>query len=113
VSDNGSAKTYFACTNNGTVPATVGVQLYGADGSPLNTPASSQLTLNPNETRLFATSGAGVFNADSILISPLFNIGSAQILATVSKRISCSAWFASSDKMAGLTVIKKNTQKGR
>jgi hypothetical protein len=113
VSDNGAFKTYVACTNNGTVAATVAVQVFGSSGSALNTAAASQLTLDPNETRLFASTGGGVFVADSILGTGIFNIGSAQVLASVSKRISCSAWLASGDKSVSLSIIKKNTQKGQ
>jgi hypothetical protein len=114
VSDNGATKTYFACTNNGTVAATVGVQVYGPTGTALNSVAATELTLNPNETRLFATTAAGIFIADANLAVTGFSTGSARILASESKRINCSAWiYAGVNGMVKLSVVKKNTQKGQ
>jgi hypothetical protein len=113
VSDNGASKTYVGCTNNGSVAATVGVQVYGSNGSTLNSVAATELTLNPNETRLFASTGGGAFVADSILSTGLFQVGSAQILASVTKRINCSAWVTIGTSISSLAVVKKNTQKGQ
>ena len=115
VTDNGIFRTYFACTNNGTVVATVGVQVYGPTGTALNSVAASELSLNPNETRLFATAaGGGAFNEDSVLGALGLGTGSAQILASESKRINCSAWlYAAGVGLTNLSVVKKNTQKGQ
>ena len=35
-SDNGVVRTYFACTNRNTSPVTVGVEVFGANGTSLN-----------------------------------------------------------------------------
>jgi hypothetical protein len=107
-------ETYFACTNNGTFAATVGGQVYDSSGAPLNAVGATQLTLNPNETRLFGTSsGVGAFFSDSNLNASSYDTGSAQILASVSKRISCSSWmFGLGAGMTSLQVVKKNAQKG-
>ena len=115
VTDNGIFRTYFACTNNGAVAATVGVQVYGPTGTALNSVAATELSLNPNETRLFTTTAGGAaFISDSVLGTFGFGTGSAQILASESKRISCSAWlWGASLGLTNLSVVKKNTQKGQ
>jgi hypothetical protein len=67
-----------------------------------------------NETRLFATATGGAFIPDGLLITGGFGIGSARVLASVSKRINCSAWLSGiSAGMTSLSVIKKSTQKGQ
>ncbi len=111
VVDNGLIKTVFGCTNTGTSPITVGVELFDRVGTLSNVAGATALTFGPGASRLFATSTPPNFTADSSL-GTVFDIGSARIVADSSKLV-CSAWLVGTSSMASLTIMKKAKQKGQ
>jgi hypothetical protein len=115
VISNDSFSAYFSCTNAGSQSITVGVELFGpSGGAPLNTAASTAISLAPGATAIFGTTGSAAFIVDGILGTGVVTKGSARILAT-SKKLICAAFLADAGSVPlgstiSLAVVPK-TQK--
>lgn len=115
--NTGTFATYFSCTNADAASVTVGVVVFGpAGGSPLNTFATTALSLAPGATTLFGTNTSNWVTVDANLAPSTVSKGSARILAT-SKKIICTAFLADpvgnpSFVITSLTIVAKTKQRG-
>jgi hypothetical protein len=115
VINNGNLATYVACTNVDGGDVRVGVQVFGAAGTPFNDPSPSSLLLPPGVTKMFGTATAAGLSIDSILAPGITPLGSARILAT-STRIICTAFLMDANNTIpnsgwSLTIVAKTKQK--
>jgi hypothetical protein len=118
VINNGSLATFFSCTNTDTVPTTVGIEIDNGNGTLLNVPSATALSISPKNTVLFGTTAASplTFAVDANLAPGTVAKGSPQILTT-SKKIVCSAIIADPSgnppqSIGNLTIAAKGRQRG-
>ena len=119
VINNGTIATFIACTNGNTTSVTVGVEIYQADGTLLNTASTTAISVGPNATVLFGTtaSNPATLAIDANLAPGAVTKGSAHIVTSGTK-IFCSAFLADPTgnppvAMTTLSIIKKASQRGQ
>ncbi len=111
-----SLGTFFACTNTDVVPLSVGIEVFGQNGTQLVTAASNAVNLSPQSTELFSTTNALGFAVDVNLNPGVVTKGSANVWTT-GKRVVCSAFVSDNNNnpptsMVTLTIVRKGKQKG-
>jgi hypothetical protein len=105
VISNDSFSAYFSCTNAGSQSVTVGIELFGpAGGAPINTAATTAISLAPGATAIFGTTSSASFIVDGILGTGTVTKGSARILAT-SKKLICAAFLADPDSVPPVSTV--------
>ena len=117
---NNELKTFFACTNVASNVLIVGVEVFGSNGTSVNIPSDTSLTVDPGETVLFGTEQAvGLFPDANLGVPAIFaGAGSARVLSTAKPGgIICTAFLADATagnpiSMTSLTIVKKTTQQG-